>query len=157
MSTIKKLCESPELAQSAAQWFASKWGIPAEAYRESIEAYISKPDGIPQWYVMVDAQGEIVAGAGVIQNDFHNRKDLSPNLCALYVEPHCRKQGLAGQLLDLARREVGRLGMERLYLLTDHTSFYERYGWEFLCMAQEDGGGMARVYVADTIGGGSLQ
>ena len=26
-----------------------------------------------------------------------------------------------------------------VYLLTDHTGFYERYGWEFLCMAQGDG------------------
>ena len=35
-----------------------------------------------------------------------------------------------------------------LYLLTDHTSFYERYGWKFLCMAQGDGEEeMARMYV----------
>ena len=26
-----------------------------------------------------------------------------------------------------------------LYLVTDHTGFYERYGWEFLCMVQGDG------------------
>ena len=25
-----------------------------------------------------------------------------------------------------------------VYLITDHTGFYERYGWEFLCMVQED-------------------
>ena len=24
-------------------------------------------------------------------------------------------------------------------LFTDHTGFYERYGWEFFCMAQGDG------------------
>ena len=36
---------------------------------------------------------------GVIDNDFHNRADLTPNLCALYVEPTFRHQGLAGILL----------------------------------------------------------
>ena len=30
-------------------------------------------------------------------------------------------------------------GIDTLYLLTDHDSFYERYGWEFLCMVQGDG------------------
>ena len=31
------------------------------------------------------------------------------------------------------------MGVDTLYLLTDHASFYERYGWRFLCMAQGDG------------------
>ena len=36
----------------------------------------------------------------------------------------------------------------REYLLTDHTGFYERYGWEFLCMAQGDGDSKpSRMYI----------
>ena len=31
------------------------------------------------------------------------------------------------------------LGEPVLYLLTDHDCFYERYGWEFYCMASGDG------------------
>lgn len=27
-------------------------------------------------------------------------------------------------------------GIETLYLVTDHETFYERYGWEFFCMVQ---------------------
>ena len=30
-------------------------------------------------------------------------------------------------------------GIPTLYLLTDHTGFYERYGWEFYCMARGEG------------------
>jgi hypothetical protein len=30
-------------------------------------------------------------------------------------------------------------GVSPVYLLTDHTGFYERYGWEFLCMVQGEG------------------
>lgn len=30
-------------------------------------------------------------------------------------------------------------GINKLYLLTDHTSFYERYGWKYLCMVREEG------------------
>lgn len=25
-----------------------------------------------------------------------------------------------------------------VYLITEHTGFYEKYGWEFLCMVKED-------------------
>ena len=30
-------------------------------------------------------------------------------------------------------------GISPLYLLTDHTGFYERYGWDFCCMALGEG------------------
>ena len=38
------------------------------------------------------------------------------------------------------------MGIDTLYLVTDHTGLYERYGWEFYCMVQ-GGDGPARVYV----------
>lgn len=30
-------------------------------------------------------------------------------------------------------------GIPPVYLVTDHTGLYKRYGWEFLCMVQGDG------------------
>ena len=77
-------------------------------------------------------------GVGVIDNDFHRRKDLTPNVCALYVEAAWRGRGIAGQLLERVCRDMRRHGCGVLYLVTDHTSFYERYGWHFLCMVQEE-------------------
>ena len=39
-------------------------------------------------------------------------------------------------------------GVTPVYLVTDHTGFYERYGWEFLCMVQgDDEPDMARMYI----------
>ncbi len=41
-------------------------------------------------------------------------------------------------------------GLKTLYLITDHTGFYERYGWKFLCMVQGDGeADLTRMYVYD--------
>ena len=91
--------------------------------------------------------GRIVGGCGIIENDFHKRPDLTPNLCALYVEEDCRCGGIAGALLDFASRDMAKRGIPTLYLCTDHTSFYERYGWSFCCMVEEDGGGECRMYV----------
>ena len=39
-------------------------------------------------------------------------------------------------------------GITPLYLVTDHTGFYERYGWDFFCMVQGDGEeNMTRMYI----------
>lgn len=89
-----------------------------------------------------------MGGVGIIENDFHNRKDLTPNICALYVEREHRSKGIAGCLLRKACEEMRERGIHSLYLLTDHTSFYERYGWEYLCMVQADGEPeLSRMYV----------
>lgn len=135
---IIKIREYPELQKQAAKWFHEKWEIPLEAYMESISDCLKKEHAVPQWYAAMQGD-KIVGGLGVIENDFHNRKDLSPNVCALYVEESCRRQGVAGRLLDEVCQDMKEYGIHTLYLITDHTSFYERYGWEFLCMVQGDG------------------
>ena len=91
---------------------------------------------------------KIVGGLGVIENDFHDRKDLTPNICAVYTEEEYRCIGIAGHLLDMAVEDLRAKGISPVYLITDHTSFYERYGWEFLCMVQGDGEPhMTRMYI----------
>lgn len=136
--TIIKIRQRAELKERASQWFHSKWGVPDEAYLESMEECIKGEDAVPQWYVAMDGD-KIVGGLGVIENDFHDRKDLAPNVCAVFVEEEYRCKGIAGKLLDYVCEDMNGLGVDTLYLLTDHTSFYERYGWEFLCLAQGDG------------------
>ena len=42
------------------------------------------------------------------------------------------------------------MGIERLYLVTDHTDFYERYDWDFLEMVQDNEGIPVRMYQIDT-------
>ena len=147
---IVPLRNRPGLCGPAAAWFSGKWGIPEAEYRRSMEGMLQKSAAVPQWYVTLGGQGEILAGAGVIENDFHNRKDLSPNLCALFVEEPYRKQGIARYLLDFARRDMGKKGYPKLYLVTDHLTFYEKCDWHFLAMVQDNNGIPERMYVALT-------
>ena len=140
------LDEKPELKNTAAEWFNSKWGVPAEAYLECMNAYLSGENDLG-WYLCLDGD-KIVGGLGVIENDFHDRKDLTPNVCAVYVDEDYRCQGIAGKLLDFVCSDMAKKGVTTLYLVSDHTSFYERYGWEFLCMVQGDGEpDMTRMYI----------
>ena len=131
------LRDRPELEKAAAEWFSGKFGVPVQAYAECMDDYLSGNTEYG-WYLCLDGS-RIVAGMGVIENDFHDRKDLKPNICAVYTEEEYRCRGIAGKLLNLTVEDLRSKGISPVYLVTDHTGFYERYGWEFLCLAQGDG------------------
>lgn len=140
------LRDNPEIKDIAALWFHSKWGVPTEAYLECMEKYLNHETDYG-WYLCLDGS-EIVGGMGVIENDFHDRKDLCPNVCAVYTEEKYRCQGIAGKLLDMTVTDLKSKGITPVYLVTDHTGFYEKYGWEFLCMVQgDDEPEMTRMYI----------
>lgn len=144
---IISLVNRPDLLETAARWFHEKWGVPYEAYQESMQECLVKKGAVPQWYLALQ-QDRIIGGMGVIENDFHNRKDLTPNVCAVYTEKDWRCRGIAGALLHYVCSDMKEKGIGTLYLVTDHTSFYERYGWEFLCMVQGDGEpDISRMYI----------
>lgn len=144
--TYITLRERPDYIDTAAQWFHSKWGVPKDAYLECMEAYLRGETELG-WYLSLDGE-KIIGGMGVIENDFHDRKDLTPNVCAVYTETAYRCRGIAGQLLNMVVEDMKSKGISPLYLVTDHTGFYERYGWEFLCMVQGDGESeMTRMYI----------
>ncbi len=140
------LREMPSIKDEAAEWFHGKWRVPKEAYLECMEAYLNGETEYG-WYLCLDGE-KIVAGMGVIENDFHNRKDLAPNVCAVYTEEEYRGRGIAGRLLNTVVEDCRGKGISPLYLVTDHTGFYERYGWEFMCMVRcDDEPEMSRMYI----------
>ena len=48
----------------------------------------------------------------------------------------------------MAVEDLRAKGISPAFLVTDHVSFYERYGWEFFCMVQGDGEPEpARMYI----------
>lgn len=142
---ILNLNNIKELIPQAAKWFHSKWGVLEEAYLESMENAKITQTGVPAWYVVLD-KGEIVAGFGIIENDFHKRPDLTPNVCAVFVEEPYRGKGLARKMLTHACRELAEHGVKDAYLITTHTEFYEHCGWDFYGMIEEDEGDMVRMY-----------
>ena len=144
--TYLTLKEKPELLNYAAEWFSGKWRVPTESYIECMTSYLHNKTELG-WYICID-DDKIVGGLGVIENDFHNRKDLTPNICAVFTEKEYRCQGIAGNLLNMAVTDLKIKAISPVYLVTDHTGFYERYGWEFLCMVQSDGETeLSRMYI----------
>ncbi len=144
--TYITLRDDPSLKDRAAEWFHSKWGVAKEAYLECMESYLKKETEYG-WYLCMDGD-QIIGGTGVIENDFHERKDLCPNVCAVYTEEEYRCKGIAGHLLDMTVNDLKAKGITPVYLVTDHIGFYEKYGWQFLCMVQgDDEPGLTRMYI----------
>lgn len=138
--------QRPNLIEAAANWFHEKWEVPLQAYMDSMEECLASDTGVPAWYIVKDESDNIIAGLGIIENDFHKRPDLRPNICALYVEAKYRKHGIALMLLNHACAELAKKGIADAYLITTHTAFYERCGWDFCEMIEEDDGNMIRCY-----------
>ena len=79
---------------------------------------------IPEWHLALEGE-RIVGGLGVIENDFHERVDLTPNVCAVFTGPKFRNRGIAGNLLTSTVNDMSSKRVQVLYLVTDHDSFYE--------------------------------
>lgn len=143
---IIRLDRRSELIPIASLWFSEKWGVPSEEYVKSMNTSVTEPQSIPKWYVVLSNDNTIIAGAGIIRNDFHDRPDLSPNVCALFVEKSYRQQNIAKCLLDFIQKDLKELGIEKLYLITDHINFYEKLGWRFKTYVKENDGNETRLY-----------
>ncbi|MCV3470902.1 GNAT family N-acetyltransferase [Campylobacter sp. CNRCH_2015_0814] len=116
---IINISDKKDLSIKASKWFSEKWGIDEKIYFESIESSFNSQT-IPQWYLVLDKNSII---AGVIQNDFHNRKDLKPNLCALYIEENYRGNKLTNQLLKFIKNDLKTKNINKFYLLTELAGF----------------------------------
>lgn len=143
--------EHPERLDEIIAFFQRHWATQDSAmvYEDCIRSCVDAPSPLPQWYVVEFGQ-DIAAGFGLIPNDFISRMDLSPWLCALFVEPAFRGRGLGSWLCHVARREAARLGFARLYLCTDHVGYYERSGFQYIADGWHPWGERSRIYGART-------
>jgi GNAT superfamily N-acetyltransferase len=145
---IIALREHPEYQAQAVAYFSQAFGIPQQVYDDSMTHSLTTPNPLPQWYVML--KGERLIGCyGLITNDFNSRQDLWPWLAALFISPDERGQGLGKVLLDHGIAEASKLGYPQVYLVTDHTTYYEKYGWEYIGTAYGVDG-ESRLYSHDT-------
>lgn len=144
MYEVIKLCNN-EIIDDLALFFHKKWGVPIEKYVESMNDSLKSNTGVPAWYYVCD-NDKIIAGAGVIENDFHKRKDLKPNICAVYVKEEYRKNGIARLILDRICNDLSKNDIKDVYLITTHTNFYEKCGFEYYDDILENDNNIVRCY-----------
>ncbi|MCL2045864.1 MAG: bifunctional N-acetyltransferase/class I SAM-dependent methyltransferase [Oscillospiraceae bacterium] len=145
MLEIINIRDHPKWLDPGTDYFASRWNIDKQLYYDSIKDSLTTQNPVPRWYLLLRDE-EIIGGFGLIENDFMVGTDLSPWLCALYIEPNERGQNLGASLLDHGVYEAEILGFTKVYLNTDHIGYFEKYFWNYIGDFPHQSGVDARVY-----------
>ncbi len=139
--------ESPEYARAAVKYFREIWAgeDSMKLYEDCIMSSTDAKRPLPQWYLLLQ-KDEIIGGAGLITNDFISRMDLYPWICAVYVREDKRGHAYASRLLEKAKKDALAGGFDAVYVATDHTGFYEHYGFKYLANGFHPWGDSSRIY-----------
>ena len=73
--------------------------------------------------------------------------ELTPWVGFVYTYPDYRGKRCFGQLLSEAGRLAAADGFGSLYISTDHTGLYEKYGCELFGTMKDIHGGESRIYI----------
>ncbi len=147
---IISIRENPNHLERGVDYFTAKWGIDRRIYLDCISNSITTDSPLPRWYLLMK-QDEIIGCYGLITNDFISRQDLYPWLCALFVEGKERGNEYGKELLLHGRHEAALLGYKKIYLATDHISYYEKYSWYYIATGFHPWGAESRIYESNTI------
>lgn len=96
--------------------------------------------------MLVDGE-DLVSFCTVAEKDDIQLTDLTPWIGFVYTFPNYRGNRYAGKLLSHAETLAKEAGMKNIYISTDYTGLYEKYGYEFLDMMKDWNGEDSRVYV----------
>ena len=148
---IKSLRENPQMWKVFSGYVSSRWTDEEgkRLYDDCIFHAKDAPFFLPEWWLAFE-DGKPVGCAGLITNDFISRMDLMPWLCALYVNEDKRNKGVAGKLIRRVKAYAKENGMRFIYLATDHTSFYEKYGGIMIGTGVHPWGETSRIYKMET-------
>ncbi len=139
--------EEPNYSEKAIAYFQSNWATESTmiVYEDCIKNAILTKSPLPQWYLLED-NGEIIGGAGLITNDFISRMDLYPWICALFIEPSYRGSGLGFKLIEKAKEDAKKADFRDVYLCTDHIGYYEKAGFVYIGDGYHPWGERSRIY-----------
>jgi len=137
----------PEYKESAVKYVHNKWGDETnyQLYKDSIFGCINSKSPIPHWYLLED-NNEIIGCAGLVEHDFIDRTDLSPWLCAIYIEKNKRGKSLSRILIEQAKRDAAQEGFKKVYLCTDLEGFYEKSDFYYIGEGKYPDGESSRIY-----------
>jgi N-acetylglutamate synthase-like GNAT family acetyltransferase len=127
--------ESPYIA-SITEWQYEQWGKDLGQTKEIVRTYIENSlceNRIPQTIVAVE-NGNLLGYCNInMFDDLVQYPHIYPWLRYIYVDKAERGRGIARKLLEFIPTAMKNLNIPELYLLTNHSDFYEKFGWEYAC------------------------
>lgn len=145
---ITSIRKNPAYKDKAIAYLQQAWSEVAPIiYDDCISHSIDAEQPLPQWYLL-EKGDEIIGCAGLVTNDFISRMDLYPWLCAIFIDERFRGNDYGRLLIEHAKKDTRELGFKYLNLCTDHTGYYEKYGFAYIGQGYHPWGEESRIYQA---------
>jgi GNAT superfamily N-acetyltransferase len=134
--TISDLRQCPEFFATVAERIWRAWWEPAGhplAYIQTRLRENLNEAPIP-FALVAHESNEFLGTASAIASDAAERPQFTPWVAAVWVEPHARRRGIGGALVNRAALDCFALGFGRSYLCArpHRSGFYEKLGWTMI-------------------------
>jgi GNAT superfamily N-acetyltransferase len=136
--SIALLADHPQLIPSVGEIRWREWGHAPEP--ESLDWWVeitaqeAGRDGLPVTWAAIDEQGQAVGAVGLGEFDIEERRDRSPWVIGMIVDPAQRGQGIGGRLMQALEAWAAQHGYARAWVATGGPAvdFYRKCGWELV-------------------------
>lgn len=130
---IEYLADNQEYIQNVIGWLYNQWGHNYEygkkVWTKRVNNRLNK-EKIPTTFIAIE-NNTPVATASIIEYDMDTRKDLTPWMADVYVDPNWRGQEIATKLIKRILKEAKEIGVSKLYLYTrEAEGLYKKLGWK---------------------------
>ena len=125
---IYTIRERPDLIPAMLESLEEHWPTCMPWIKKHMKTVLETGGPIPDAYIAVE-DGKIVGGYTLAIKELLYSQDRGLWIATLYMDPAFRGKHLSPILIEHARRRGGELGYEKIYLATEHTNYYEKYGF----------------------------
>jgi GNAT superfamily N-acetyltransferase len=137
---IATVSDRPDLAPIVAAWLVNAFGHPGGRTVEEVTSLIlAPPRGPEESFVLLD-QDQPVGTASLAHDDLASRRDLTPWLAGVFVEPSFRGRGYATALVRQVEAFASSACVTNLWLYTwSAEPLYARLGWRRVGLERDRG------------------
>lgn len=122
--------------------------------KEWIEAYKWLTDVIDEWseqdlpqIVLAIENNDIIGYYSLIAQELiQNNHDYTPWLGTLFIQKKYRNRHYSPILLEDACKRVQNMGYDNLFLATEHTQYYEKFGFKQIGIELYNWGTPTKIY-----------
>jgi GNAT superfamily N-acetyltransferase len=136
--SIGLLADHQHLIPAVGEMRWREWGHAPEP--ESLEWWVDVTakeagrDELPVTWVAMDESGQALGAVGLGEFDIEERRDRSPWVLGMIVDPAQRNQGTGSKLMSALETWAAQHGYSRLWVATGGRAvdFYRKCGWELV-------------------------
>ena len=152
MLKIYNIKDKPEFINEVAVLTQNEWGqkpLSKEEFNMKINKKIAKIRSNlnnPKYCKLILLKDSILIGfISIFEHDSDERLDLSPWYATMFVKKEYRGNGYSKLLNDAILKEAQNRGFKTIYLKTDLSNYYEKFGAKYL----EDLNNNEKIYYFD--------